>query len=353
MRSITVGTRRSLLAKTQTAQVVETLQARYPDLQIHTQEIVTKGDRIVDVPLSQVGGKGLFISEIEDALLRGDIDFAVHSMKDMPALLAPGLTIAAVPQREDPRDLLISRSGHSLTTLPQGALVGTSSLRRTAQLLHARPDLQIRTLRGNIDSRLRKLDSLDAIVLAAAGLLRMGWWDDGGWRKENGWRRQDGTVPGALPLSLADMLPAVGQGALALEARADDDALLALLRALHDPASAWQIEAERAFLATVGGSCQAPVAAYAGAEFAGAGRNGSAAGAWGAPVRKSADEGPEGLGDPEGSLSGLIASTDGQRIVRASARGPDAAMIGRKLGEQLLAQGGRELLEELRTDGMG
>ncbi len=333
MRSITVGTRRSLLAKTQTAQVVGALLARHPDLRVHTQEIVTKGDRIVDVPLSQVGGKGLFISEIEDALLRGAIDFAVHSMKDLPALLAPGLTIAAVPQREDPRDLLLSRNGHTLATLPQGAVVGTSSLRRAAQLLFARPDLQIKAVRGNIDSRLKKLDSLDAIVLAAAGMRRMGWWNEGGWCTEDGWQSQEGTVLTALPLALADMLPAVGQGALALEARLDDEDLLAVLRTLHDPASAWQIEAERAFLATVGGNCQAPVAAYGGVDIGGT---------EGVSAREHMDHASL-------SLSGLIGSPDGRHIVRATARGPDAAMLGRELGEQLLAQGGRAILEGLPT----
>ncbi len=338
MRSITVGTRRSLLAKTQTAQVVGALLARYPDLRVHTREIVTKGDRIVDVPLSQVGGKGLFISEIEDALLRGDIDFAVHSMKDLPALLAPGLTIAAVPLREDPRDLLLSRDGHTLATLPQGAVVGTSSLRRAAQLLFARPDLQITAVRGNIDSRLKKLDSLDAIVLAAAGMRRMGWWNEGGGWTEDGWQPQEGPVLTALPLALTEMLPAVGQGALALEARMADEDLLAVLRTLHDPASAWQIEAERAFLATVGGNCQAPVAAYGGGV--------DIAGTKGVLVRENVDEASL-------SLSGLIGSPDGRHIVRAAARGPDAAVLGRELGEQLLEQGGRAILKGLRTGQMG
>ncbi len=383
MRSITVGTRRSTLAKTQTAQVVKALLARRPDLQVQTLEIVTKGDRIVDVPLSEVGGKGLFISEIEEALLRGEIDFAVHSMKDVPALLAPGLTIAAVPPREDPRDLLISRQGCTLATLPRGAAVGTSSLRRAAQLLHARPDLQIRALRGNIDSRLRKLVGLDAIVLAAAGLLRMGWWDEDGWRQGgnrvagngwrqdgdrdagNGWRQDDGAVLTALPLALADMLPAVGQGALALEARAHDEELIAVLRTLHDSDSAWQIEAERAFLATVGGSCQAPIAAYGGGSEVGAamggrggrgrGRGGTATGGGAAMGGRVGHGGAVRESEHDGrlSLSGLIGSPDGRRIVRAAVRGPDAAAIGRELAEQLLEQGGRDILEGLRTGQMG
>ncbi|MHB1627815.1 MAG: hydroxymethylbilane synthase, partial [Bacilli bacterium] len=249
-----------------------------------------------------------------------------------------------------PRDVLISRQGCTLATLPRGAAVGTSSLRRAAQLLHARPDLQIRALRGNIDSRLRKLAGLDAIVLAAAGLLRMGWWDGDGWGQDgdraagDGWRQDDGAVLTALPLSLADMLPAVGQGALALEARAHDEELTAVLRTLHDSDSAWQIEAERAFLATVGGSCQAPIAAYGGGSEVGAAMGGRVG--HGGAAR-------EGEHDGRLSLSGLIGSPDGRRIVRAAARGPDAAAIGRELAEQLLEQGGREILEGLRTGQTG
>jgi hydroxymethylbilane synthase len=177
MRQIKVGTRKSVLATTQTNWVCSQLESAYPGLKIATEEIVTKGDRILNVTLSKVGGKGLFVKEIEQALLDGTVDFAVHSMKDMPAEMPRGLIIAAVPEREDPRDVLISRDGRTFSELPKGAKVGTSSLRRAAQLKAARPDLEIQPLRGNIDTRLRKLeeDGFDAIVLAAAGLARMGW----------------------------------------------------------------------------------------------------------------------------------------------------------------------------------
>lgn len=307
--SVRVGTRRSRLATTQTSQVVRELEHRAPDVRFSLVEIVTRGDRVQDVALSKIGGKGLFISEIEDALLRGEIDFAVHSLKDVPAELAPGLTIAAIPRREDPRDLLIARGAADLDGLPEAARVGTSSLRRAAQLLRLRPDLRIEPLRGNIDTRLRRLAGLDAIVLAAAGLLRMGWWRDG---------RVELAEANAVALATEQVLPAVGQGALALECRTDDAVTRGYLAALHDPATALCATAERAFLTLVGGSCQVPVAAFARLET-------------------------------EGVLvvDGLIASPDGRFAVRSSERGDPDPELGSRLAERLLAQGGRAILDRL------
>jgi hydroxymethylbilane synthase len=308
-----VGTRRSRLAMTQTSQMVRVLERAAPDARFVTVEIVTKGDRVQDVALSKVGGKGLFISEIEDALLRGEIDFAVHSMKDVPAVLAPGLTIAAVARREDPRDLLIARAAADLDSLPKSARVGTSSLRRAAQLLRLRPDLRIEPLRGNIDTRLRRLGELDAIVLAAAGLIRMGWWRDGRIKPAEAF---------AAILSPEQVLPAAGQGALALECRVGDAVTRELLAHLHDPETAVCVSAERAFLARVGGSCQVPVAALARLETAGV-----------------------------LVVDGLIASPDGQFAVRSSECGDANPEPGDRLAERLLAQGGRAILQRLEEEG--
>lgn len=318
MTRILVGTRRSALATTQTGQVIAALQAAHPDVAYATREIVTKGDRIQDVALAKVGGKGLFISEIEEALLCGEVDLAVHSMKDVPAELADGLMIGAVPKRAEVRDVLISAQGYTLRDLPEGAVVGTSSLRRSAQLQKLRPDLRIEPLRGNIDTRLRKVGTdtgITAIVLAGAGIERMGWW-----------QAQDGSVgPYALmaqPLSVEEMLPAVGQGALCIECRVTDDRIERLLGAVHDPDTALCARAERAFLAAVGGSCQVPVAAYA-------------------QVVEVDGQAPDLL------LRALIAAPDGQTVVAQSATGHDPDALGAALGEQLLRAGGQSILVAL------
>src|SRR5690242_17393930 len=244
-----LGTRGSKLARWQTDHVREALLRAWPALEAQTRIITTQGDRTLDQPLPAIGGKGVFTAELEEALLRGEIDLAVHSLKDLPTTQTPGLTIGAILERADPRDALISREGHTLATLPQGATVGTSSSRRRAQLLHIRPDLHIRDLRGNVDTRIAKaLDPdgpYDAIVLALAGVQRLG-------RAE---------VVGEM-ISLETLLPAPGQGALAVQCR-DDEESRALLASLNQAPTALHVTAERAFLAGLGGGCAVPVAAYA------------------------------------------------------------------------------------------
>jgi hydroxymethylbilane synthase len=245
-----LGTRASALARWQTDYVRERLQRAWPEIEIRTQLITTRGDQTVDTPLPLIGGKGVFTAELEAALLRGEIDFAVHSLKDLPTENPPGLTIGAIPTRANPGDALISRGGYTLDTLPQGARVGTSSRRRAAQLFHRRPDLHMMDIRGNVDTRLRKaLDpegAYDAIVLALAGLERLG-------------------LVQAITerLKLDDMLPAPGQGALAVQCR-DELNSLKWLVPLNDAATELAVTAERAFLAGLGGGCSLPVAAYAG-----------------------------------------------------------------------------------------
>lgn len=304
-RTIVVGSRQSRLAMVQTHWVIEQLKGLGLPYQFEIKPIVTKGDQIVDRMLSKVGGKGLFVKEIEQALLAGEIDCAVHSAKDMPGELPPGLMLACLPEREDPRDCLISNGGNSLQELPQGAVVGTSSLRRTAQLLKLRPDLKIKWIRGNIDTRLRKLkeEGYDAIILAAAGLKRLGY-----------------TEQISQYLETETFLPAVGQGALAIECRSDDDELKELLSQINHEPTARCVTAERVFLQEMGGSCHVPVACF------GSGR---------------ADE---------LQLTGLIASPDGKRILKASLTGRDPHQLGRLLADQLKAQGGDQILAEVKKE---
>jgi hydroxymethylbilane synthase len=260
--------------------------------------IKTTGDKITDVPLAKVGGKGLFTKEIEEALIAGRADLAVHSLKDLPTELPGGLVLAAVPEREDPRDALI---GKRLDEIAPNATVGTSSLRRAAQLLNLRPDLKVESIRGNLDTRLRKLDQgqYDAILLAAAGLKRLGWND---------------RIAEVLPPQV--MCPAVGQGALAIETRSEGDGLEAVL-ALNDPATHDAVTAERAVLAALGGGCQVPIGAHAVVEH---GR-----------LRMIA----------------IVAAPDGKELVRAQAEGAahEAEAIGRGLGAELLSRGARKILE--------
>lgn len=247
-KTLRLATRRSKLALAQARAFAASLQAAGEGVAIEEVHIFTSGDRFVDRPLQALGGKGLFIKEIEEALLAREADFAVHSIKDVPAEVAGSLRIACIPEREDPRDVLVSASGGGLADLPRGAKVGTSSLRRKAYLLAARPDLDIGPLRGNVDTRLRKLaeGQVDAIVLALAGLRRLGL-----------------TEQATEVLAPEISLPAVGQGALGIECRADEADLIALLRRLDHRPTAICVAAERAFMAAVGGSCQLPVAAYA------------------------------------------------------------------------------------------
>ncbi len=298
---IRIATRRSALAKWQANHVAGLLRAREPGLEVELQEIVTRGDRILEVPLAQVGGKGLFVKEIEDALLSGQAQIAVHSMKDLPALLAPGLVVAAVPEREDPRDALCSPRWKTLSALPREARVGTSSLRRAAQLRELRPDLRTEVVRGNVETRLRKASAeLDAVVLAYAGLRRLGLADRA-----------------TQVFSTEEMLPAVAQGALALEARADDAETLARLAPLEDADTRVRIEAERALLRRLEGGCQVPIAGHAVVS--------------GGTV----------------TLRALVASVDGSRVIRGQESGPTgaAAAIGEALAEEMLAQGAAALME--------
>jgi hydroxymethylbilane synthase len=247
-RSLVYATRRSMLALAQCRALVAQLCAAHPDLETRELKVVTSGDRIQDRPLAELGGKGLFVKEIEEALLDGRADFAVHSMKDVPATLPAGLALVCIPAREDPRDVLVAPRARTLDALPKGARVGTSSLRRLVSLRARRPDLEVIALRGNVDTRLRKIDAgeCDAIVLARAGLVRLGLEDRA-----------------TEVLSTDAFLPAPGQGALGIEARADDAPLHDLLARLHNAETARCVTAERAFLLAAGGDCKSPLGAHA------------------------------------------------------------------------------------------
>lgn len=292
---LVIGSRGSQLALWQARWVQSRLQAGGIESRIEI--IKTTGDKILDVPLAKVGSKGLFTKEIEDALLDGSIDLAVHSLKDMPTELPEGLTLAAIPEREDVRDAII---GSTLDALPHGALVGTSSLRRTAQLRALRPDLKVESVRGNVDTRLRKLDEgqYQAIMLAAAGLRRLGWAD-----------RIAQYIDPAL------MCPAVGQGALAIETRTDR---IQVAASLEHRDTRVAVTAERALLGALGGGCQVPIGANATVD-----------------------------GDTV-HLRGIVAAPDGSKVVRGNLSGQasDAASIGKTLAEQLMAQGATELLQQ-------
>lgn len=312
-RTIVVGTRQSALALTQTGMIIDQLQRLSAEAGLPfafaQKKIVTRGDRILDVTLSKVGGKGLFVKEIEQALLGGDIDLAVHSMKDMPFAMPEGLVIGAVPKREDPRDCLISRHSRDFDALPSGARVGTSSLRRGAQLQAARPDLVVEPIRGNIDTRIRKLEeeALDAIVLAAAGLHRMGWQQ---------------RISAYLPISTC--LPAVGQGALAIECRADDEDVLALLARLNDPLAARCISAERRLLGLLNGGCQVPIGAYA-------------------TMAENTDSSLM-------TLTGMVASPDGSQMLKETMTGEDPDQLGEQVAQALLSRGAAAILAEAEAE---
>lgn len=299
-----LGTRASKLALQQSEWFQSRIHTVAPDVRVTLRKIQTSGDKIVDVPLAKIGGKGLFVKEIEEALLAGEIDLAVHSMKDVPAQLPDGLDILCVPPREDARDALISHDGRVFKDLPQGATVGTASLRRQAQLLNARPDLRIEMLRGNLDTRLRKLKEgqFDAIVLAAAGLHRLAW-------------AQEITEY----LDPVVSLPAIGQGALGIEGRSDDQFVRSVLERLNDPVTATAVTAERAFLARLEGGCQVPIAAYA------------------------------TLSNGQLMMEGLVASVDGKTILRDRVQGSsqEAHTLGVQLAERLLARGGDKILRDI------
>lgn len=306
MRKIIVGSRRSKLALTQTNWFINELKSAGAPFEFEVKEIVTKGDQILDVQLSKVGGKGLFVKEIEQALYDKEIDFAVHSMKDMPAVLPEGLVIGCIPPREDARDAFISKGHVKFADLPAEAVVGTSSLRRSAQLLTVRPDLEIKWIRGNVDTRLAKLETeeYDAIILAAAGLKRLGWSED--------------VVTEFL--SVEDCLPAVAQGSLGIECRGDDTELLAELVKLTDQLTWQEAHAERAFLAAMDGGCQVPIAGYATSN-----------------------------GD-EITLTGLVAAPDASVVYKETVVGSDAQKIGEELATILTKQGAFDLIQRVKAE---
>lgn len=302
--ALVLGTRASKLALQQSEWFQARVQEIVPDVTVTLIRIQTSGDKILDVPLAKIGGKGLFVKEIEEALLSGAIDFAVHSMKDVPTQLPEGLEILCVPPREDSRDALISRTGCRFHDLPVGALVGTSSLRRQSQFLHARPDLRIEMLRGNLDTRLKKLKDgqFDAIILAAAGLRRLGWAQE---------------ITEYLDPQLC--LPAIGQGALAIEGRSDDQFVRSIVSRLTHQPTQIAVTAERALLHRLEGGCQVPIAAYA------------------------------TLTQDGVQLEGLVASVDGKTVIRDVVRGTsaEAQILGTRLAEQLLSRGADKILNEI------
>ena len=303
MTKLIFATRASALARWQTQWIINSLQKIHPDLICEEKIITTKGDKILDKPLPEIGGKGLFTQELENELLSGAVHCAVHSLKDLPVENAAGLTIGCIPRRAEARDALVSAGGSTLSTLPANASVGTSSLRRSAQILSLRPDLRIESLRGNVDTRVRKaLDGhYDAILLAGAGLTRLGL--------ENyvtEW------------LSLDVMLPAPGQGALAVQCRADDQMTLSLLTPLEDDSARRATTAERAFLSALGGGCAVPVAAHA-------------------------EVSSQQLSMIY--LTGLVISADGTKAVKVTGNGTDAWQLGKELARKAIEQGAGEILK--------
>jgi hydroxymethylbilane synthase len=310
-KNIRIGTRGSQLALWQAHHVKSSIETLFPDLTVEIITISTKGDRITDRPLALVGGKGLFVKEIETALLNNQIDLAVHSMKDMPGELPEGLVIGAIPARENPFDVMISRDNKRLADYPPGAKIGTSSLRRGSQLKAARPDLEILSIRGNLDTRLKKLNAgdYDAIVLAAAGLRRLG---------------QAAEITQYLDEDL--MVPAVGQGALCIETRENDTEIAAVMEQLDHAPTRLCVTGERAFLKQIEGSCHIPVACYA------------------------------QIKEDQVIFTALVASEDGQKVIRRQITCPEDAPLsaiveqGRALADQLLENGGKQILESLNSN---
>ncbi len=304
---IKIGTRGSQLALWQANWVKSALEKINDSLTVELTIIKTKGDKILDVPLAKVGGKGLFVKEIEEALLTEKIDLAIHSMKDMPSELPDGLCIGAIPERETPNDVLLSGKNLCLSDLPQGATVGTSSLRRSSQLMRVRPDIHIVPLRGNIDTRIKKLKSgqMDAIILAAAGVKRLNFQDE---------------ITEYIEPSI--MLPAVGQGALCIEIRKNDARISELTSRLDDHTTRVTVLGERAFLHRLEGGCQVPIAAHGKLEH------------------------------QELSITGLVADLDGTKIIKETLKGPEESFerLGIELAEQLLKKGAGDILEKLNKD---
>lgn len=306
-RVIKVVSRDSALAMWQTQFVIDCLRKVTDCYEFEIVSLKTKGDKILDVSLAKIGDKGLFTKELEDGLLSGEMDFAVHSLKDIPTVLPDGLQLSAMLTRHNPADVLISEKYASFDALPQGAKVGTSSLRRKAQLLHKRPDLNIQDLRGNVNTRMRKLkeENFDGIILAAAGVERMEWKD---------------AITEELSYDVC--LPAVSQGVIAVETRSNDSEIIALVQLIHDKESEICVTAERALLRALEGGCQIPIAGYAHIE---------------------------GM---EVVLDGLVGTIDGTTIIREQARGhiTQAELVGEQLAEKLSTKGGKEILEQIRME---
>jgi len=299
MTKIVFATRPSKLARWQTNYVIQLLQQAVPDLVCEVIVITTKGDKELDKPLPEIGGKGLFTQELEAELLSGHVCAAVHSLKDLPVENTAGLTVGAIPVRADPRDVLVCTQSSSLEELPAGAVIGTSSLRRQAQVLRHRPDLKIKPIRGNVDTRIRKVEEgqYDAAVMAGAGITRLGL---------------DKHIATWLPLSI--MLPAPGQGALGIQCREADKTTLAILKKISDIDTTKSVRAERAFLLALGGGCSIPVGAYA--------------------------EIKEGVI----VMQGLVAATDGTQVIKVDGQGEEPDVLGKQLAKQALAQGAGEVL---------
>ena len=304
IKKIRIGTRGSDLALVQANWVSDRLKSLYPDMSVEVVPIRTRGDRMQDISLVEIGGKGIFVKEIEEALLRGDIDIAVHSMKDVPVDLPDGLVIGAIPGREDPRDVLISREGRKMEGLSMGAKIGTGSLRRGMQIKNLMPDIEIVPVRGNIDTRIKKIvtENLDGIIIAAAGMKRMG---------------RGREITQYIPLEV--MMPSVGQGVLGIELREDDRKAGELISPLNHPDTVVEISAERAFLRRLGGGCQVPIAGIA---------------------RKHGDN---------LVIKGLVGSVDGSVMIMDEVRGNsgDWEDMGSALAENILSRGGRVVLDEI------
>jgi hydroxymethylbilane synthase len=307
-KTIVVGSRDSELALTQTRFVIGELKKHFPEIDFTVKHIKTEGDKVLDVALAKIGGKGLFVKEIENALLAGEIDLAVHSMKDVPTAVPDGLTMAAITEREDPRDCYIAKDGKTgLFDTPQGAVIATSSLRRSAQLLHHRPDFTIIPIRGNLNTRFRKLgeQEMDGLILAYAGVYRLGWAD---------------RITEVIDFDKS--LPAVGQGALGIETRSADEFTNHVVSVLNHDATAAGVIAERAFLRKLEGGCQVPIGAY--------GR----------------------LVGEELILDGVVASLNGTTILRDQVRGHagEAEELGRKLAHMLVERGADQILIQVRQE---
>lgn len=329
-KKITIGTRGSKLALWQAEWVKSELQQLYPDLVIELNKIKTTGDKILNVPLANIGGKGLFVKEIEEALLRHDADIAVHSMKDVPTEFPEKLHLCVVCKREDPRDAFLSRTKNAkfqiphLKSLPRGAIVGTSSLRRSCQLLNIRPDIKIKQLRGNLDTRVRKLDEgqFEAIIVAAAGVKRLGL---------------QKRITEILPVDIS--LPAIAQGAIGIECRIDDAFINNLVAPLDHPETSVCVRAERAFLKRLEGGCQVPIAAYARLEKQ----------IQSSRLGESPEETKSRSRNPKLIMDGLVGSISGDKIISGHIEGStdEAESIGIQLAEDVLSRGAKEILDEV------